>query len=446
MKRHSDGGEESHSKRNKGKSKGGGKSRSKGDGGGISIVGLGQPRKYAFKVLCSDPLAANLIGKEGKTRAQIEEDTGSSVWISKRDETFPKPAFRLLILHADEPHQVLNALDQVVPRLVEVATRDRENGDLESPLVGKEPGEYVFHCTVPALIRGKLIGTKGANIQELREQTGAKIFVDNDAFSGHHATRIIGVPEKITDVLRRLNEFVQEVAGTEEFDQWIVCQPEAAGSSQSRDRRRSPPRERERDRHRGAPRERDQPKDNPPRRRGDSRPRQASRGRHGAREDRGHGGDSADESYFPHVPDLPNPPLDSLDKLASAFPEGAVQYDHSINCELPECDFTEDLHRFIEEKTGAKLNVSTLNDPDSEDSPFVNIQFIGPLFSTYLAHAIVMQQVHSRRAEQEAAANEAPAPDVADLKAQVEALQAQLKRVEANTNHGGGGRSIGGRR
>merc|ERR1719512_459088 len=82
----------------------GGKNRGKGDGGGKG--GLGNVKRCAFKVLCTDPFAANLIGPKGSTRAQIEEEAGCSLWISKRDELFPNPSFRLLILHADEPSQV----------------------------------------------------------------------------------------------------------------------------------------------------------------------------------------------------------------------------------------------------------------------------------------------------------------------------------------------------
>merc|ERR1719277_2687009 len=117
----------------------------------------------------------------------------------------------------------------MVPKLVETANRDREcgmppgYGEGESALIGREENEYVFHVAIPAKARGKLIGPKGANIQQLRAETGAKVFVENESYDGHQAARIIGPPEVLVQALQLVNDIVQEQAGTEEFAEWADC-------------------------------------------------------------------------------------------------------------------------------------------------------------------------------------------------------------------------------
>jgi len=426
-KHHLENGDSHPPKRRRGGKGGkGGGSGDKASGKGISIVGLGVPKRYAFKVLCSDPLAANLIGKEGKTRAQIEEETGTSVWISKRNELYPSPQFRLLILHADEPDQVLAALELVVPRLVDVAERDKELG--ESPLIGKDDGEYVFHCALPAMIRGKLIGSKGANIKDLRERTGAKIFVDNEVYSGHHATRVIGVPEKIREVLKILNDAVQEAADTEDFASWIVCQPEAASSQ---DRRRSPPR----DRHREPPRDRSPRRDASPKRQGRNRGRRPAQG---GIEDQLHDEGNYQEE-FPSVPD--GPPLEAMIAMVEnrTIQRGALDLSHALNVMLPANEAPSvEFKQFVEDRTHTKMTIT-----ETEDLNSVEVMIVGPLLETYLAHFLVMQQVHEMRARQEAEQQQhenAAGADVEALRAQVEALQKQLATVAANQQREGKGR------
>lgn len=472
MKRHQEGDRDDHGKRGKGDKGGGKHSKGKDKGTGIiSTNGLGTVRRHAFKVLCADPLAANLIGKSGSTRAQIEQETGASVWISKRDELFPNPPFRLLILHADEPRQIMDAVEAIVPKIVEVGDRDRELGELESPLLGKAGGEYVFHCALPAMIRGKLIGSKGVNIQALREKTGCKVFVENNAYNGHLATRIIGTPDNMRHVLQLLNEAVVEVADSEEFHQWVNSQPQAEGKGQDT-RRRDPPRERDRERSREPRRDRDrQDRDRHDSRRGyrsrspahtetklavrDQGQEEPPRGRHEEHHD-----DHVDQgpgllrdprfSPLEEMPDLP--PLECIGELVRQLPTGSADMDHQFSCELQTDSLMavmdDETQRYIEQRTSATIALKDA--PGDDGAAFTSIMFTGPVLSTYFAHFLLMQRVHEHRRaqeEEEAATGEAQDVDVAELKAQVARLQAQLEnRTGKGKGGGGGGKQRGGGR
>merc|ERR1719330_149986 len=382
----------------------GGKSKGKGDGKGGSKGGLGNVKRCAFKVLCTDPFAANLIGREGATRAQIEEEAQCSLWISKRDELFPNPSQRLLILHADEPEQVWAALEKFVPKLVEVAERDRDSGETNSPLLGKADNEYVFFVALPPLIRGKLLGTRGANIQDLRERTGAKVFVENEHYNHHQSARIIGSPETILNVLRIMPETIQDEAGSEEFAAWAATRTFDGTKGGKGDRK-------------GDRRDRDD--------RDDDRRERGGKGGRRDRRDRDRSPDGDRHSGGAPFPEVGGPPLDAMRDLSFEFPPGATDLDHAISCELSRQDVdgllgqrNEHAH-FLQRQTGTNLDIS-------ENDGFCKILITGPLLNTYLAHFILMKKLHDNMAPRPQAAN----AKVADLQAQLAALQSQIESVK----------------
>ena len=53
----------------------------------------------------------------------------------------------------------------------------------------KEPGEYVLRIALPKESTGRLIGPRGTSIKKLREETNAKVFVDNETFEGRAVER-----------------------------------------------------------------------------------------------------------------------------------------------------------------------------------------------------------------------------------------------------------------
>jgi len=364
---------------------------------------------------------------------------------------------------------------------------------------------------LPAMIRGKLIGSKGVNIQDLREKTGAKIFVDNNAFQQHHAVRVIGVPDVILHVLHYFNEFMNEVADSEEFFQWIIHQPYGPppGAQDTRepcgdfkrgdcnrgdrcryshdlggqdtrelcgdfkrgdcnrgdrcryshdlggqDRRRDPPRDRSprRDRDRepprdGGPRVPVRSHRSPPPGRARS-PQRKTRDRQEEEDLSLHGNGSGNvvlreglfrDPRFSSLEDIPldAPALEALDATNRKLPAGAATMAHALSCEL-QSEVVQDVidpetQRYIEEKTGTEIAM------EDRDGGFLYISFTGPLFSTYLAHSILMMRVHEARLakekeeeekEQARLADGASQDDVAELKAQVERLQAQLLKAE----------------
>merc|ERR1719476_406481 len=111
--------------------------------------------------------------------------------------------------------------------------------------------------------------------------------------------------------------------------------------------------------------------------------------------------------------------------MTSTFPPGSVEQEHSIQFEMPAGEFDEEVRRFVEDRTGTHLSINEAI-PDDPDQRYELIQIVGPLLSIYLAHFLIMQQIHDRRAAESASQD---APDVSLLRAQVEQLQQQLRLV-----------------
>lgn len=414
--------------------KGGGKGDSK--DGGKRGGGLMDRRKYMFKTLCTDPLAANIIGHSGATRTRLEDETGCSFWMSKRDEFYPQSQCRLLMLHADSAAQVFAAIEATINCLAEVADKDQEqNLEVETPLLGKEAGEYIYRCALPSFVRGKLIGTGGAHIKQLREDTGAKIFVDNEVYSGHQFARIIGPKEVINKALSTINDLVQEEVDLPEYDPWAAVQWFASDTAPGKG---------------SAPSFVDPRRDVP---RGRSPPRDQPRGKGGReREDRGRRDRSrspVQQRERPPAQRAPpqGSPVEVIERMIGQFPEGALGMDHAVSCDLPEkavgqlLGEREEYKDKIERTTGAVISVDKSQGPEH-----LTIMITGPLIWVYAAHCMVMQRYHEQeqRAEEErrraAATDERSVARVEELQSQLAELQAQLAEVQRSKAGSKGGR------
>mmetsp|Transcript_8940 Transcript_8940/g.16080 ORF Transcript_8940/g.16080 Transcript_8940/m.16080 type:complete len:469 (-) Transcript_8940:36-1442(-) len=414
-------------------------------GGGGGGGGLGPVGRHVFKVLCTDPLAANVIGHGGQSRAELEQGTGCSVWISKREELFPEPHMRLLVLHAQQPNSVQAALERLVPKLIEVADRDRQTGD-ETSLLGKEEGEYVFYCALPVAVRGRLIAQKGKEISMVRERSGAKIFVENESFDSHCSTRVIGREQNIVLALQNLNNLVQEEAGQPGFVEWAETKPFNAtrggvslsgggggggGGGQKRLRPRSDPR--------GGGRP---PRDDHPRG-GDHPGGDGGQNRAALIPPRQELDEPTFQKFVEEVPtDLP--PLETIRECSELLEAQELEAEHQIIFCL-QAPLGEQLHSFIQDRSGCNISIHEKDDGGQD----LEYTIQGPLLNTYLAHLLVMKTYHeeSRRqreeAMREAEMNQTAEPleapqDVDALKAQIETLQAQLAMAQGGGGGGGG--------
>jgi len=284
-------------------------------------------------------------------------------------------------------------------------------------------GEYVFRVALPSLIRGKLIGTKGANIKSLREETGAKIFVENDIFEGHQYTRIIGPEDVITRALQTINNLVQEEADSEEYVRWASLQWFQPTSSPS-----------------GGP----------------SRDHEARRDSHGWDRDPGHSWDQ-EKRGAKHDPlrDLlhqhndQGSPVGSIHSLMGEFPNGALQMEHAVCCNLPNKSVGAligtkgEYVRFVERSTGTRIIFKEVE--REVDDQHRTMMVVGPLMWVYVAHCMIMKKYHEKEHERSTGRHRGQTDSqeskrIDELQIQLVELQNQLSEVMGESGGMGKGR------
>jgi len=436
--------------------------------------------RHAFKALCPDNLVATLIGTKGARRKQLEEESGAKVIMSGRDEYFPGSRCRILTITGDDRSQVLAMLERITGYLVECAAQEQEKGlgkgSKEDTLLGKEDGEYIFRLSLPHICSGGLIGTRGERIKRMREEVGAKVFIDNETQNGNQMVRIIGPQAVIALALDQVLEIIETEVSPEMMADWVSSpmqgvdqkgkgkdgggkgkgkdkdgggkgrgkDDEGKGSEMCGDFRNGNCTRGDRCRYShgdasgGGPRDEYGDFRSPPRvpiaDRRDDRRHESYRG-------------GRDDHNFGYNNEAPPPGADSsleaLGMQMTDFPIGKLDMDYQVSCELPNervgglIGKKGDVINYVQHATGTKIIFDKELKTNGEHSSRTMV-IIGPLISVYSAHMMMMKRYHED-VEREEAAREPPQENVQDLKAQLAALQAQVHAME------GGGRSKGGK-
>mmetsp|Transcript_32401 Transcript_32401/g.61012 ORF Transcript_32401/g.61012 Transcript_32401/m.61012 type:complete len:493 (+) Transcript_32401:43-1521(+) len=364
--------------------------------------------RHAFKVLVTDGLAAGLLGSHGSAKDSIQKETGARLVFSNRNDYFPETRYRVMGIYTDEPGSILDVFSCIMTHLVRHGDEERKTQPSgQTELCGKEPGEYIFRFILTRRMQSQIVGTQGNNIRHIRQDSGAKVFVENESILGHRSGKVIGTPHTILAALRHINEFVQcESEFEEEFYQGysrIVNFGEAA------QRGWEPPPE---------------PKDDKPA--GYRRPplhAGTGAGKGGARtaaslnavpkatQQKGQAKDSSLMNIVPPPPAvLPAPKgraeselngsineeVDYLANELESFPPGTVKLQYSLCCEVPASRVGAlvgtggDFIRQVEQASGAQIEIEKSSEWRGDSR---TMTLVGTLMSIYVAHAMMMSRL-----------------------------------------------------
>uniref|UniRef100_A0A7S1WEL7 K Homology domain-containing protein n=1 Tax=Alexandrium catenella TaxID=2925 RepID=A0A7S1WEL7_ALECA len=421
-----------------------------GDGkGGWKGGGGGQKRKYwestgrrhAFKILCPESLINGIMGKGGARKDQLQEETYCRLVFSNREEYFPGTRYRVLCIYGDDPGSIGAVLERVIDRIIECGDHEQRGSHwAEGDFTGKETGEYVLRALISVRMSGAVIGTKGSNIQAIRDENRAKIFIEKNILHGHQMMRVIATPDGLRSATARLNECVQTENEGEEFQQWAAVKtfPDEEGSSYGKGK---------------AAGGKGSGKliwkggggggDH-----GNAQPHRGGVGGAGQepRWQEHSGGKGANGFVAPVPPDDIQGILQALSTTVHDYPSGALDLEYTITCEMPSLKVPSligesDEHvDSVMEATGTRISFEdTGNSEDGQQTLFVH----GPLLRAYRAHALMMKRYHDAAAEEAAAQEaeaEAEAPSVEDMKDQIAQLQKQLAMAQGQTGGKGKGK------
>mmetsp|Transcript_21810 Transcript_21810/g.47822 ORF Transcript_21810/g.47822 Transcript_21810/m.47822 type:complete len:371 (-) Transcript_21810:99-1211(-) len=317
----------------------------------------GPKMKYCLKVLIPDVFASFLLRDKGSLKDELQQESESRLVFSNKGDFFPDTQLRVLGVYSDVSDGVTRALDLILGKMREHCAEDESVRRQPPPgceMVGKEEGELILRLVLSREMTGLLIGSQGANIKELRRDSGCKINIRDDAVAAHRLTTLMGSPEQLQMALQKLAENMKTEAETEseEFQHYqrvINFGEEGAGWGYGK----------------GGP-------------------------------GPGHGGSAKGGGYPPHSNFGPNVSggLGFLGQDLDSMPPGTAELPYSISCALPAqlvpalIGRSGDFIRSIEERTGAKVDIAR-----EGVEGYRKMECIGPLVCIYAAHSLMMHRL-----------------------------------------------------
>mmetsp|Transcript_38896 Transcript_38896/g.93007 ORF Transcript_38896/g.93007 Transcript_38896/m.93007 type:complete len:404 (+) Transcript_38896:31-1242(+) len=319
----------------------------------------GLPRaKFGLKALLPDAFASFLLRDRGSAKEQLQEESGARLVFSNKGDFFPDTLLRVLGVFSDTAEAVMMALDLILGKIGELAEDERSRPPPAGCEMLGEEGEFIFRLILPRDLTGLLIGNQGANIKQLRRESGAKIVFRDDTVAGHRFITLSGVPESLSEALRRITEYMHQESGSDEFQQYLrVINFNDAGA------------------HEGS----------------GGQWNSDGQGKGGYRQPPA--AVRMESKAFTQAPDG----LHLLGEDLAMLPRGAAEMSYSVSCVLPAqlvpalIGKAGELVRSIQDRTGAKIDISRDSIPGKDG--LRKMECIGPLLSIYSAHTLMMQRL-----------------------------------------------------
>lgn len=300
------------------------------------------------------------------------------------------------------------ALERVVQSIGQCAEKEATdahfNGN-EAEFLGKEPGEYMLRAAIPTKASGAIIGPKGVNIQAIRDEYSAKVFIDKNVEQGHQVLKLVASLENMRLAILRINDAVQEDARSEAFKEWAAIRSFTGGAEadvSEGGRQES---------HKGE-----------------------GKGRQDRQEQWGAGGRPRSRSPRREEDIQRTPLLQALAATVGDFPDGSLEEDYTMTCDLPRNKVSALIGksgehvRSIRRMTGTQVRFDEASGGETQ-----TMIVKGRMVDVFRAHALMMRKYHEDDADSQKNAH------VQGLQAQLDDIQKQLAMVEK----GGGSKGAG---
>jgi len=179
---------------------------------------------HSFKILCPDILCSAILGSGGDVIQKIQNDTETKISLAGRMDRYENTTFRLCLIRAHTSEAIdgaLIAICEQLKNLIEESTRS----ETELADIVTRNGDYRVKCIMPKKAAGSMIGTKGSNVNEIREATGIHvIWVEegtvNEGDLAEQVVSLVGTMDAISACLVRMSVFVQDLSSEQWFSDW----------------------------------------------------------------------------------------------------------------------------------------------------------------------------------------------------------------------------------
>eukprot|EP00440_Ansanella_granifera_P057675 gb/GFBE01062528.1/.p1 GENE.gb/GFBE01062528.1/~~gb/GFBE01062528.1/.p1 ORF type:complete len:406 (+),score=81.88 gb/GFBE01062528.1/:1-1218(+) len=325
-----------------------------GPGGGSRrrVSGDAPRARHCLKALLPDGITSSLLGSRGAVKDQLQEESGARIVFSNKGDYFPQTELRVLGLFADDPESLVRAMDRIIGKIVDSAQDEiNRSPPAGQEQMGRDKGEYIVRLCLSRQMAGLVIGSQGSTIQAVRRECGVKINIRDETVAGHRVATITGIPESLMEAMRRINDLIQHDCDTEEFQQYMRAINFGG---------------------------------------------EAHEGGWGYDGHAGKGG-SKGSAPPPRLDAKAAQAMQLLEEDFASLPPGTGEMSYSVSCAIPAnlvgalVGRSGDFVRSVEERTGAKVDISREAQPGAE--AFRKMECIGPLLSIYAAHTMMMQRL-----------------------------------------------------
>ena len=107
-----------------------------------------------------------MVGQRGSVIQSICEESGAKLNLTEPDVFFPNTFCQVLSVQAESAEALIAAMKITYEKI-------RESQQLEVSSMALPDGGIAYHLVCPREAVSKILGTKGANITQMREATGA---------------------------------------------------------------------------------------------------------------------------------------------------------------------------------------------------------------------------------------------------------------------------------
>lgn len=169
-----------------------------------------------LKFLVPEALASAVIGKGGQVIANMRQSAQAKIGLTDHNDFFPGTDCRVLTAQANTAEQLMQVSNLIISKVADCAEAS------PSDSVGQS-GELKLRVLVPRAAVGSIIGKGGANVKQLREDSGAKIFISDAVGSGPGAEQVVAISGResaIEHVVSEVNNAIQALNEEPWFQVW----------------------------------------------------------------------------------------------------------------------------------------------------------------------------------------------------------------------------------
>eukprot|EP00405_Crypthecodinium_cohnii_P015365 CAMPEP_0206458682 /NCGR_PEP_ID=MMETSP0324_2-20121206/23715_1 /ASSEMBLY_ACC=CAM_ASM_000836 /TAXON_ID=2866 /ORGANISM="Crypthecodinium cohnii, Strain Seligo" /LENGTH=468 /DNA_ID=CAMNT_0053930067 /DNA_START=70 /DNA_END=1476 /DNA_ORIENTATION=+ len=150
--------------------------------------------EMAFKLVVSSNAAGRIIGKGGSEISRIKQECGVDCHIWGPENVFPGTEGQVAV--------ICGSRDGIEASLQAIFAKVADGGEFQG-------GDCTIAVIVSSNAVSGIIGSKGATISQLKQDTGCKIAADKEKHMGEQAVRVTGEMTAVVTALAALLPFVE---------------------------------------------------------------------------------------------------------------------------------------------------------------------------------------------------------------------------------------------